>query len=375
MLKQKSVIKFRSKNTKTPGMGKNFYLAKLSKKNTLPHRQSKFFTQNKISFSPLRNYFFYLKFVLVAGLFLSWIALMLFLPYFQITRVSYDGLKIISPGEIDALLEKKIFKPRRFLPVKNYFLLNSGTIKEALDTHFSLSFSEVKKIFPNKISISLREKNSSLIYDNGDQYFLLDESGTATRYLAEVEEDEFITQKIPLPATPFSTVSSTFPYVDASSTMLLSPTNTPILPPLSVTSSTTSTLATSSLATAFTIQRQHVPRYTKFRNTPDFNDLIVVYDSRQLSVKELQAHILPPAVIKAIIDCKDMLYNSHLARVQYFIFHNDQDVEAITEEKFRILFNINMDINAENASLRAVLKENKPKEYIDLRYDGRVYWK
>lgn len=363
---------------KKPVLRKSLYLSKLPKKHSSTSIRVKSFTQNKISFSPLKNYFKYLKFVLIATLFLTWAGLMLFLPYFQITRVSYDGLKVVSAGEVDGVLQNNIFHKNRFLPSKNYFLVNTDKVKEVINSHFSLSYIDVKKVFPSELKISLHEKNSTIIYDNGEQYFLLDEAGSAARYLAEVEESEFVVQKTLVPNTSPIAVSNSSS--TSSSSVLVTANSASTTPNSStidtvISSSTSSTLLNASSTPTYIIQRFHTPQYTKFKDMPDIGDLLIVYDSREKPVQEQQKNILSPKVIKSLIDFKDILYNNHFARVKYFLLNDEQDIQVFTEEKFYILFNPNLDLSTVSNNLKLILAENKPKEYINLRYDGRVYWK
>jgi hypothetical protein len=142
-----------------------------------------------------------IKQCLVPALFLTWFGLLVYLPYFRVTKVVYYGLQMIKKDEVNDYVHSTIFKNHAFLPGNNYFFLNSDKIQAELENKFSVSSVTVTKVFPNEINIELQEKVSTMIYENDNQYFLLDQSGSIIKFLGEETPAGFSTSTANDPLT------------------------------------------------------------------------------------------------------------------------------------------------------------------------------
>lgn len=282
--------------------------------------------------------------ILLMLIFLIWLATMFFLPYFRITKLQIQGLKIIKESEIQNFVNNNFLIPKyNWWPKNNYFIINKDTIAEQLKNNFAVENIVVKKIFPNQIDIAITEKTTSVIYDNGQEYILLDEEGRFVKTLKTIAKNEFLYQ----PTT----------------------TNTE-----KNTSSTSSTIVMANIETnnsTSTPTKAHQPDFTTIKK--EMGSFPIIYDHRIGSEARKN---LEKEVVTAALTWKKMLEQGKVGELHYFVLENlAAGLKIKTSNVWDILINING--NHENAyqNLETVTKTNEPTDYIDLRYGERVYWK
>lgn len=263
---------------------------------------------------------------------LSWLTLIIYLPYFRINKIVYFGLDIIQKEEIENYIKTSYLDNWKIWPHNSYFLSSPGEIVRLLNQKYSLNSVEVRKQFPNTLEIDLKEKISSIIYDNGEKYFLLDAQGSVLKYLGETGA------QIPVIVT---TVSST-----TSSSTLLAMNNTV----------------------------SHKPDYLKIKNA--FGNYPIIFDTRYLPVAEKQNNILSQQIISGTIAWRDLLEKEGMASVKYFITENPlAGLGAVTNKNITVYWQPTNDLNLQIQNLKTILENEQPKEYVDLRFGERVYWK
>lgn len=278
------------------------------------------------------------------GIIIVWISLMLYLPYFRITEVTITGLKIIKPAEINTLIQNQFLSSGKIWPKNNYFLVRESAIANALQKKFALNTITVTKIFPHTITISLEEKVSSAIYDNGSTYWLIDKGGTAIQYLRDVTSTEFVASETPGPTSTQPTVaslSSSSTFAEASSTIKI---------------------------------LTHVPDFNELQR--DYGKYPLIYDTRTIPIIARQANILSPTVIQGIIDFFNGLQEGVVAQVEYMTMGDPEaGVTVITDRPWKILFQPTDSISTQLENLQIVLRDNHPTQYVDVRFGERIYWK
>lgn len=273
-----------------------------------------------------------------------WVGLMLYLPYFRITAVNYTGLKIIKTEEVSALINKEFLSPSRWWPSNNFFLVHETSVVTALEKAFPLNSVEVIKIFPNTLTINMEESISSAIYDNGSQYWLLDQEGMAIKYLREVNTTtEFQLSKVTL-AAPATTTTVLGAKITASSTP-----------------QTTSTLV-------------HVPNFGKIRQ--EYGNYPLIYDTRNIPAIDRQNNVLAETLIGGVIDFFNGLERAGIAKTKYITLGEPgAGATIITDHPWKIIFQPANNADAQLENLKIVLRDNRPAEYVDVRFGERIYWK
>lgn len=274
-----------------------------------------------------------IKLVFLFIILFSWIALVIYLPYFHINKIVYFGLDIIQKEEIENYIKTSYLDDWKIWPHNSYFLSSSGEIAKLLNQKYSLNSVEVRKQFPNTLEVDLEEKISSVIYDNGEKYFLLDAQGSALKYLGETGSQ--------MPTTTITTATST----TSSSTLL-----------------------------AVNTVTSHKPDYLKIKSS--FGNYPIIFDTRYLPVAEKQNNILSQQIITGTIAWRDQLEKEGIGSVKYFITENPlAGLGAVTNKNITIYWQPTSDLNLQIINLKTVLRSEQPKEYVDLRFGERVYWK
>ncbi|MFH1292119.1 MAG: FtsQ-type POTRA domain-containing protein [bacterium] len=278
-----------------------------------------------------------IKILLLLLFIIAWIILLLYLPFFQINQITYNGLENIKEAEIQDTINNKFLKDSNKIPYKNFFIIKPTKISEELEKNFPIQSIEIKKIFPNKLEINIKEKYTSLIYDNGSDYFLMDNTGKLIKYLAKIGDNEFLTKIITSTST-----SSTYPG--------------------EIITTTTSTT------------KLHRPNYIQIQQ--QFGKYPILYDIRNKQVSVGDPNLLPDNFISAIIEINNKLSGLGIGDINYYVLENvNSGVEIKTSNIWSIFMQPTQNIDTQLNNLKIILAENQPALYIDLRQQSRVYWK
>lgn len=139
-------------------------------------------------------------FYLLGLVFLGTVVYFLFFsPYLLINSIEVSGAGKVDPEKIKNAMEERISgKFLEVIPKNNLLAINKNVTKKYLLDKFNrLESVEIKKIFPEKIIISVKEKEFKLIFSTGENKYLIDENGSAWSRndfeLESSEEENFIT--------------------------------------------------------------------------------------------------------------------------------------------------------------------------------------
>ncbi len=131
-----------------------------------------------ISGCSLGRIFFYLLGIAFLG---TVVYFLFFSSYLSITSIEIDGAKKINSDKIkNTVEEKNSGKFLKIIPRNNLLLFSkSRTERDLLDKFNRIETAEVKKIFPEKIKIFIKEKQFQMIFSAGENVYLIDENGSA----------------------------------------------------------------------------------------------------------------------------------------------------------------------------------------------------
>ena len=271
------------------------------------------------------------KLILFIVFLLIWVICLAYISYFKVNKINYFGLNNTTKEELNEFIYGNFLNKKSILPLNNYFFINSDKISGELYKKFALETVEVAKIFPNQLNVEIKEKISSVIYDNGKAYFLLDSRGTAIKHLKDTE--------------PYETI-------------------------IKITTSTKLTTSTVSR----TSSAEHIPDYKKI--TGLFGNYPIVYDRRSLDINLKQENILPPEHIMAIITWYKALTEQGIATPKFFILDNlNSGIVLDTTDPWDILFQPKNDTITQINNLKNILPTIKPREYVNLDFGKKIFWK
>lgn len=261
-------------------------------------------------------------------------------PFFIIKNIQIDGLQRIKQTElldtVDGILNYKKFG---LIKENSYLLSNVDEIKDILKERYPIDKIIVKKSFPDKLSIFVQEKISTIIYDNGLEYSYVDLEGKIVEIMRKTNDYEWkdITQKI-----------------------------------------STTTESGESVTTTIVIDRLHEPDVITVKK--DLGNYPIIYDKNNTQEVTMNENVLDKDQVTILIDWFKYLDNNDKAPLKYFIFENNkQDLTIKTYQGFYIKTRFDREVSSQMMKIESLYKEkidsNKYLEYIDLRYPDRVYWK
>ncbi|MFA7314672.1 MAG: FtsQ-type POTRA domain-containing protein [Candidatus Magasanikbacteria bacterium] len=282
----------------------------------------------------------YFKILLLIASVLITFSIFLFHPFFIIEDVKIDGLQRIS--KVDLLdTVNGILNYRKFGLIKenSYILSNVNEIKDILKERYPIEKIIVKKSFPNKLSIIIQEKISTIIYDNGLEYSYVDLEGKIVEIMGKTSEYDWkdITAEV-----------------------------------------ATTTESGESVTSTVVVARIYEPDVNTIKK--DLGSYPIIYDKNNLNDVSLNLDVLDKTKVNILIDWFKQLDNNEKIPLKYFVFEdNSQDLTIKTYKGFYIKTRFDREvtdqINKLNSLYKEKIDENKFLEYIDLRYPDRIYWK
>ncbi len=278
-----------------------------------------------------------LKAILIAGSVVATLGFFIYIPYFRIKKITLQGFKTTSKSEVESFVATFLDSKEVLLPNNNIFLVNSKKIEKNILDKFSFAEVHLKKSFPNSIEIEVQEKESVAIAYSNQDYFLIDGDGRIMQKMLQV-----INNSLPSQTSSSATMGENLKIASLS--------NEPPITDISV--------------------KPNINNVEK-----DYQKLPLIYLSSKLT--EGQQSDLSSKEIQAIKKWKQYLEENKMLKVTYFAFKNREGgVEIFSEKPFKIQANLDEQVMQQQfKSLNAIIKNFSPKEYIDVRYDGRVYYK
>ncbi|MFH1536620.1 MAG: FtsQ-type POTRA domain-containing protein [Patescibacteria group bacterium] len=116
-------------------------------------------------------------------------------PFFKINEINLNGNNHISSEELNNIINKyKNSKSLLIFPRNNYIFFNEkklqNIITENIQNKFALESISITKKLPNKININISERIPGLIWQSGSQKYLLDITGFPTEEFSKQENQK-----------------------------------------------------------------------------------------------------------------------------------------------------------------------------------------
>lgn len=296
--------------------------------------------------------------IIIAAIFGGWIGTMLYLPYFQIKNISYSGLQIVAQADLENFINNQMGNKRIF-PSNNFFLISNNSLADKIKNNFGFKEVVVKKVFPNSLQVNVTEKISSLIYNNGTAYYLLDQNGMVIKILRENKDSEVVVNS----AINVATTTTSTPSITTKNTPLTS-----LGSSFGGNLSTTSTTSTTKIQKIKPDWREIAIKYGNFPILVDYYHEVVTNTSQIY---------LEKSIIQSVIEWAEVLKGDGAIKPSYFVLNNPEaGLEIfVNNQTYSLVVSLRRSASIEWIKIKTILKTIKPREYIDIRLEGRAYWK
>lgn len=136
----------------------------------------------------------------IIGRILYWLCLLIFLgaliyvlffsSWTRIVEINVQGTEYLKREVVQDMISSKIDgKYLNLIEKNNYLLINEERMeKNILETFLKIQSIKVKKRFPNKVNIDVKERKMALVFCRNEKCFIVNEKGKA--YL-QIEADDF----------------------------------------------------------------------------------------------------------------------------------------------------------------------------------------
>lgn len=265
--------------------------------------------------------------------------LLAFHPFFRITKISVDGLHRIEEAPFrEAVRGVMDYKAYFLFPQDSYIFANVEEIRDILRSRFPIESISVTKSFPNTMTISVEEKISTVIYDNGKQYSYVGTDGKIVEVLRNVGQDEWRIVR--------ETVTSTNALGEEVSADVEK-------------------------------YRYHIPPVKDLG--AELGSYPIVYDLRGRE-GGINAEVLKEDTVQGVISWFSQLEKITDIPFLYVVIENELGDGVIkTEEGWELKVKLDQSVERQMNELQILLSNeafNRAQiSYVDLRYPGRIYWK
>lgn len=121
----------------------------------------------------------------------AWAGLLVFHPYFRIRQIIVAGTQNITEAALQETVTTALSRKRwRAIPHNNFFVLDKQRLATIMKTKYPIETVTVKTQFPNTLRLTITERLAFVIYDDGEQYTLVDEEGIPQKTLRTVAVHE-----------------------------------------------------------------------------------------------------------------------------------------------------------------------------------------
>lgn len=269
----------------------------------------------------------------------AWVYFLFFSNVFKITDWEIYGLETYAKNDIQDNLKSFLGNSKLFIfKFSNIFIFNPDNFKKYLAENFAFQDIKIKKYYPHKIIISMQEKTGREAIYNKNKIYIVSDDGTVIMEKGGVENWLEISQ--------------------ANQEQIIS----------------------SSTADAYKIDIEKIITDAK---TKGFSDYLIFYDAYSDEIPAVGKTYPAHNTLKVINEFINALYEKTSIKVRLIALiknYLNPKIIIFTENNWKIYLNAADDGQRQFYKLYAVFQEqikdiNKPLEYIDLRFEDRVYIK
>lgn len=276
-----------------------------------------------------------LKLYLLTFIFFASIAaiayFLLFHSFFNVDKIKVKGVKEIKEEHLISSI-KGITSHKKYyiLSQKNFFLLNKDQIRQILKEKYPIRSITINKSFPDTINVNVKEKVSTIIYDNGAKYAYISRNGEITEIIKEVGDNEW---KRTIQKKKKTTSSNK-------------------------------------------IVKKHIPPAASLKK--EMGEYPIIYDKRDKNINTGK-QLLSPKLVKGITEWYSNLRNTNINFKYATVATSSKELIIYTNKSWNIKTNPTIRVSNQFKKLNFVinnkLKQRKPRKYINVKYEDRVYWK
>ncbi len=114
-------------------------------------------------------------------------------PFLSLRKIELGGNSFYKDEEVKQYIQTAMEKKKwLFFQNNNFFLFDAGSLKDQLVKQYNLSDANIKKTFPNKLSVKFVEKTSQFIWKKNDSYYLMDAKGQLNGQINEINNKYII---------------------------------------------------------------------------------------------------------------------------------------------------------------------------------------
>lgn len=299
-----------------------------------------------------------LKYTLILIMIAGWGSLPIYLPYFRISSVTYAGF---NSNDLEKHAEEKVGvalkNEKPWWPHNNFFILNADALQQNLLTEPRFRSVEVKKIFPHNLAITVSEKSSHLVYFSASgQNAILDEDGGFQQAFSVGA-----TSSLFLNTQSSSTVSAVVSSSAFSASVSSSAASLPKL------------VLSDSDVKSIPLGMRSLPRLIDYRNTPA---AVSAQSDQGFSTAE---PLISKELAHSILAWSDALSTSSIGKMVVTGIDGEASPYRLIiksqQQPWVIITDITKNPTEQLSEISLLIKTQKPQSYIDMRYDGRIYWK
>ncbi|MFH1188115.1 MAG: hypothetical protein V1688_04655 [bacterium] len=273
----------------------------------------------------------YLYFLLFSAIIAASVYFFLIFDYWKINSVVIETQNQTYRDKVQKIIDDALnSKVIKVLDGANYFLFNPQNIKTEIESELLVENLEIQKKMPNKIVVNFNEIKPSYIWIQGEKFYDVDENGLALNEIISVQQK-----------------------IDGDNED-----------------------ANNGDKNEFNLEK-----IKKFLQNSDVDLKLPIIYNESGSVVKSREFAASKDVLNIINDLNLKIAQKAGAGMLLYKINTDnfKKIEVITEHGWKIFFNPDTDLDQQCENLYSLMqktfKEAEPKEYIDLRYGNKVYYK